>query len=78
MATKECDINRSEFTVGDYVSVRCLVTAITPVQTGSSNFGGSGDSVSLTVQSPNTNDKVGVTLVVSPQQCRKAGNKDQG
>ena len=78
MATIENDIFRANFTVGDYVMVRCLVTNITPVQTGLNNFGGSGDSVFLTVESPNTNDKSGVTLVVSPQQCRRAGNKDQG
>jgi hypothetical protein len=77
MATKERDIFAAEFTVGDYVLVRCLVTAITPVQAGPSNYGGSGDFVSLTVETPNANDKAGVTLVVSPQQCRKAGNKDQ-
>ena len=78
MATIERDIFSAPFTVGDYVLVRCLITAITPDYTASGSYGGSGDSVSLTVEHPNTNDKAGVTIVVSPQQCRKAGDKQQG
>ena len=69
-STIEKDIFGYNFAVGTAVSVRCVVTSITPATQG---FGGAGDSVLLTVESPNTNDKTGVTLTVSPQQCRFAG-----
>ena len=69
-ATIEKDIFGKSFVVGSAVMVRCVVTSITPAAQG---FGGSGDSVLLTVESPNVNDKTGVTLTVSPQQCRFAG-----
>jgi hypothetical protein len=79
--TTEKDIFGKDFQVGTYVMVRCLVTAITPVPPGGNTapiyFGGSGDSVSLTVETPNPQDKAGVTLVVSPTQCRFAGSKEQ-
>ena len=78
MATTERDIFGKDFTVGEYVMVRCLVTAITPVLTGSNIYGGSGDSVSLTVETPNPQDKPRVTLVVAPTQCRFAGAIYQG
>jgi hypothetical protein len=72
---QEHDIFGSPFEVGTYVNVRCLVTAFTPTPNG---FGGSGDRVSLTVESPgNAGEVVGVTLVVSPVQCRKAGSTSQ-
>lgn len=78
MATIEKDIFGHDFVVGTYVMVRCLVTAISPVQTGANPHGGSGDSVSLTVETPNPQDKAGVTLIVSPTQCRFAGATYQG
>ena len=79
MATIETDIFGKDFTVGTYVMVRCLVTNITPVLTNINNlFGGSGDSVSLTVETPNPQDKPNVTLVVAPTQCRFAGATYQG
>jgi len=72
---QEHDIFGAPFEVGTYVNVRCLVTAFTPTPNG---FGGSGDLVSLTVESPgNAGEVVGVTLVVSPVQCRKAGSTSQ-
>ena len=77
MATIERDIFGKRFTVGDYVMVRCLVTAISPVMTGN-QLGGSADEVSLTVESPNVNDDAGVTFQCSPQQCRFAGDQNQG
>ena len=77
MATKEKDIFGASFTTGDYVMVRCLVTSISPTIV-SPYWGGSGDNVHLTVETPCTNDKAGVTLIVSPQQCRKCGDSNQG
>jgi hypothetical protein len=72
----ERDIFGAEFTVGDYVMVRCKVTAIAPSAVGGN--GGAADAVSLTVESPgNVGEIIGVTLVVSPVQCRKAGNPSQ-
>lgn len=80
--TVEKDIFGKDFTVGTYVMVRCLVTAITPAPPVGNAlvayFGGSGDSVSLTVETPNPQDKPGVTLVVAPTQCRFAGAVYQG
>ena len=76
-STTEKDIFSRDFTVGSYVLVRCLVTAITPAPPAGNTvmqyFGGSGDSVSLLVETPNPQDKVGVTFVVSPTQVRSAG-----
>jgi len=82
MANKEHDIFGASFTVGDYITVRCLVTAITPALTvpaGQSEiYGGSGDSVSLKVETPgNAGEIAAVSFVVSPVQCRKAGNVNQ-
>jgi hypothetical protein len=59
------------FKTGDVVSVRCIVTSITPANQGA---GGAGDSVLLTVECPgNTGEKQGVTFTVSPVQCKFAG-----
>jgi predicted Zn-ribbon and HTH transcriptional regulator len=59
------------FKAGDVVSVRCIVTSITPASQGA---GGAGDSVLLTVETPgNVGEKAGVTLTVSPVQCKFAG-----
>ena len=81
-ANKERDIFGVSFSVGDYVQVRCLVTAISPtlaIPVGQSEiYGGAGDSVSLTVETPgNVGEKKGVSFVVSPAQCRKAGSLNQ-
>jgi hypothetical protein len=73
---EERDLKGSPFVVGDYVSVRCLVTGITPVAAGGN--GGAADLVALKVEvSGNVGEQVGVTLVVSPVQCRKDGDKSQ-
>ena len=72
MATFEKDIFSHDFTVGTVVSVRCIVTAITPATPA--GFGGAGDSVLLTVETPgNVGEKKGVTFTVSPVQCRFDG-----
>ena len=71
MATIEHDVNAAPFTVGDYVMVRCIVTSIT-------GNGGAGDTVNLTVETPgNPGEQSGVTLGVSPVQCRRAGDSKQ-
>ena len=74
-ATIEKDIFGHNFQVGTVVSVHCVVTSITPASQG---FGGSGDSVLLTVETPgNVGEKAGVTFTVSPVQCRYDGSKYQ-
>jgi hypothetical protein len=74
-ATIEKDIFGRDFKVGTYVTVRCIVTSITPAAQG---YGGSGDSVLLTVETPgNTGEKQGVTFTVSPVQCRFSGSTYQ-
>jgi hypothetical protein len=76
MAVEERDIFGARFVVGEYVMVRCLVNSI--ATSGANGTGGAGDAVTLTVETPgNVGEKAGVTLVVSPVQCRRAGNKDQ-
>jgi hypothetical protein len=76
-ALEERDSSGAPFTIGTYVSVRCLVTGITPVAAGGN--GGPADLVALLVETPgNTGEIHGVTLVVSPTQCRKAGSTQQG
>jgi hypothetical protein len=71
-ATVEKDVFGHDFKVGTVVSVRCIVTAITPASQG---FGGSGDSVLLTVETAgNVGEKQGVTFTVSPVQCRFDGH----
>jgi hypothetical protein len=73
MATLESDIFGADIIVGDSVLVRCTVTAITPSAAGN---GGSGDRLTLSVETPgNIGEAQGVTLQVSPVQCRFAGNK---
>lgn len=70
-ATIEKDIFGRNFVVGTVVSVRCIVTSITPAAQG---FGGAGDSVLLTVETPgNVGEIAGVTFTVSPAQCRFDG-----
>lgn len=77
MAVLERDIFGAPFSVGTYVNVRCLVTGITTH--GAGGTGGAGDDVLLTVETPgNVGEKAGVTLTVSPVQCRKAGATYQG
>jgi hypothetical protein len=76
MAQQERDIFGAPFSIGTYVSVRCLVTAITPVTT--STYGGSGDRVTCLVETPgNVGEAAGVSFSVSPVQCRKAGSTEQ-
>ena len=71
MATTEKDMFGHNFVVGTAVTVRCIVQSITPNQNG---FGGSGDTVNLIVETVgNVGEKTGVTLAVSPVQCRFAG-----
>jgi hypothetical protein len=75
-ALEERDISGAPFTVGTYVFVRCLVTSLTPVAAGGN--GGPADLVGLTVETPgNVGEIHGVTLTVSPVQCRKAGSTSQ-
>lgn len=67
----EKDIFSKDFTVGTVVSVRCIVQSISPSTNG---YGGAGDSVTLLVETNgNVGEKAGVTLVVSPVQCRATG-----
>lgn len=69
---EERDIFGAPFQAGVYVNVRCLVVSITPVSAGGT--GGPADLVTLTVETPgNVGEIKGVTFVVSPAQCRKAG-----
>ena len=76
MAQQERDIFGAPFTIGTYVNVRCLVTAISPVTT--SAYGGSGDLVTCLVETPgNVGEVAGVSFTVSPVQCRKAGSTEQ-
>jgi hypothetical protein len=73
---QERDIFGAPFNVGNYVLVRCLVQSITPVAAGGN--GGAADLVTCLVETPgNAGEKQGVTFVVSPVQCRRAGNTDQ-
>ncbi len=77
MATIEKDIFGHNFTVGTVVAVRCIVQSITPAQPGN-NLGGSGDTVNLLVETQgNAGEKTGVTLAVSPVQCRFDGSTYQ-
>jgi hypothetical protein len=73
---EERDIFGAPFKVNDYVMVRCQVTSITPSAAGGN--GGVADAVSLTVECPgNIGERQNVTLIVSPVQCRRAGNTNQ-
>ena len=75
MATTEKDIFGHDFIVGTVVAVRCIVQSITPNQNG---FGGAGDTVNLLVETNgNAGEKTGITLAVSPVQCRFAGSTYQ-
>jgi hypothetical protein len=75
-ALEERDMSGAPFTVGTYVNVRCLVQSITPVAAGGN--GGPADLVTLLVETPgNVGQISGVTFVVSPVQCRKAGSTEQ-
>jgi len=82
MAINAHDINGSPFSVGDEVQLRGIVTSITSASgsTGGSagsldSFGGSADSVLVTIDTPgNAGEKV-ATVTVSPVQCRRAAGK---
>jgi hypothetical protein len=70
-ATIEKGLSGHDFATGDVVMVRCIVTSITPANQG---YGGCGDSVLLTVETPgNVGEKAGVTFTVSPIQCKFDG-----
>jgi len=72
----EHDKSGAPFSVGTYVHVRCLVTGITT--SAANGTGGAADRVALTVETPgNVGEAAGVTLSVSPVQCKKAGSSDQ-
>jgi hypothetical protein len=80
MPLAERDINGSPFSVGDAVQVRGKVTAITSptgyTGTGTDPFGGSGDSVTVLVDvNGNAGEKLNVSFVVSPVQCRRSAGK---
>ncbi len=73
MATSEQDIMGADILVGDSVLVRCTVVSITP--STPAGPGGSADRLLLSVDTPgNVGEAQGVTLSVSPVQCRFAGN----
>jgi hypothetical protein len=79
MANFEQDVLGADILVGDSVLVRCTVTAITPSSPVSPPGvlipGGAGDRLTLSVDTPgNVGEAQGVTLSVSPIQCRFAGN----
>jgi hypothetical protein len=74
---EERDLFGAPFKVGSYVNVRCLVQSITPRAAGGT--GGAADLVTCLVEMPgNVGEQQNVTFVVSPVQCRKAGDKYQG
>jgi hypothetical protein len=76
-ALQERDITGATFNVNEYVMVRCLVKSIQPVAAGGN--GGAADLVTLVVETPgNVGEQQGVTLVVSPVQCRRCGISYQG
>ena len=69
--TSVLDVTSARFNIGDVVSVRCIVNNVT-------GGNGSGARVALTVETDgNVGEAAGVTLSVSPVQCRKASNKSQ-
>jgi hypothetical protein len=62
----ERDVTSSPFNLGDVVSVRCTVLSVTGGQ-------GAGGRVNLAVEvAGNVGEAQGVTLSVSPIQCRRA------
>lgn len=74
---QERDIAGIPFNVNEYVMVRCKVVSIQPVAAGGN--GGPADLVTLAVEAPgNVGEQTGVTLVVSPTQCRRCGISYQG
>lgn len=81
MALNAHDINGVPFSVGNVVQVRGKVTAIVSASGNlgtnpSDNFGGSADSVTVLVDvNGNAGEKVGVSFVVSPVQCRRAAGQ---
>lgn len=73
-AFKEPTLFGDHISVGDYVNVRCQVTAVS----GTSTYGGAGDTVTLLVETPgNIGEQHGVAFSCSPIQCRKAGSANQ-
>jgi len=73
---QERDKSGAPFNVGDYVHVRCLVASITPVAAG--GVGGAADLVTCVVETPgNIGEQSNVSFVVSPVQCKKAGDSLQ-
>lgn len=73
---EERDKSGAPFTVGTYVYVRCLVSAITT--SGPGGTGGAADRITCVVETPgNVGEAAGVTFQVSPVQCKKAGSTEQ-
>lgn len=64
------DITSAQIAVGTVVNVRCTIVSITGT--------GSGGRVNLLVETPGlVGEAAGVTLSVSPSQCRKAAANSQ-
>lgn len=62
----DIDVNGATLNVGDYVNVRGKITAISAQ--------GSAGRITVAVDAPgNAGEASGVTVVVGPTQCRKAG-----
>jgi hypothetical protein len=71
MAVIEHDKSGAPFSVGTYVYVRCLVTAIETVS--ENGTGGAADFVTCLVDTPgNVGEQANVFFVVSPVQCKKS------
>ncbi len=77
MAVLERDVFGAPFGVGEYVNLRCLVTAIQTVAPGGT--GGAADLCTCVVENPgNPGETAGITVIVPAVQCRKAGASYQG
>lgn len=77
MPLSERDIFGSQFGVGDEVLIRGIVTSVVSASTNApiptSGVGGSADRVSVLVDTNSLpGEVVGLTVVVSPVQCRRA------
>ena len=69
----ERDITSSPFSAGDYVNVRCLVTDILDSNGGHNLSHSFADRVQCLVDTPgNIGEATGVTISVSPSQCRRS------
>lgn len=78
-ALAEYDVFGSPFAVGDEVLIRGIVTALTSASGATSGFGGSADSVVVLVDTNGlAGEKTGVSVTVSPVQCRRAQGATSG